>query len=106
MDKIGYVYIMANRRNGTLYTGVTCNIIQRVQQHREGLIPGFTLENGCKALVWHEAHGDIESAIRREKTIKKWQRQWKLDLIEAMNPDWRDLWPTLFGGEPGDALPR
>ncbi len=106
MDKTSYVYILTNRRNGTLYTGVTTNIIQRISQHRDGIFPGFTLEYGLKHLVWYEALGDIESAIAREKSIKRWQRAWKLTLIEAANPDWRDLWPTLFGGEASAPLPR
>ena len=106
MDKTSYVYILTNRRNGTLYTGVTSDLIRRISQHRDGTFPGFTKEHGLKHLVWHEAHPDIETAIRREKTLKRWQRAWKLALIEAQNPNWWDLWPTLFGDSPGAALPR
>ena len=84
-------YLLASRRNGTLYLGVTSNILQRVHQHREGLIPGFTREYGVKLLVWFEQHATMESAILREKRIKKWNRKWKLELIEQANPDWRDL---------------
>ena len=91
MDKTSYVYIMANHRNGTLYTGVTTDIVRRIDQHRGGVFPGFTLEHGIKTLLWYEALPDIETAIRREKAIKRWRREWKLALIEAHNPDWRDL---------------
>jgi len=106
MDKTSYVYILASHRNGTLYTGVTTDIVRSISQHRDGSFPGFTLEHGIKALVWYEALADIETAIRREKTIKRWRREWKLALIEAQNPDWQDLWPTLFGGGAGAALDR
>ncbi len=106
MHKTGYVYIVTNTRNGTLYTGVTSNIGGRIQQHREGLVPGFTADHDCKIVVWYEAHTDMAVAIRREKTIKRWRRDWKLALIEAGNPEWRDLWPTLFGGEAGPPARR
>jgi putative endonuclease len=106
MDKTSHVYIMADRRNGTLYTGVTTDIIKRISEHRDGLIPGFTRDYGLKTLVWFEALADIETAIAREKSIKRWRREWKLDLIETLNPDWRDLWPTLTGGDAGLPLPR
>jgi putative endonuclease len=85
------VYILASRRNGTLYTGVTSDPPGRIYQHRHGLVPGFTREYGVKLLVWFEQHATMESAIQREKRIKKWNRAWKLQLIEAANPDWRDL---------------
>jgi putative endonuclease len=85
------VYLLASRRNGTLYVGVTSNLPSRIFQHRSGLIPGFTREYGAKLLVWFEQHATMESAIIREKRIKKWNRAWKLELIEADNPDWRDL---------------
>ena len=91
----GYVYIMASKQNGTLYLGVTSNIEQRVFEHREGLIEGFTRRYGCKRLVWYEEHEDIGSAIQREKTLKHWYRKWKLKLIESMNPDWDDLYETF-----------
>ncbi len=90
------VYVMASRRNGTLYVGVTSNLSQRSYQHREGLIPGFTLRYGCKTLVWYEVHDDMANAIAREKQIKGGSRRKKLDLIEAMNPDWLDLFESLF----------
>ena len=89
------VYIMANRRNGTLYVGVTSNLAERVWQHRGGLTPGFTKRYGCQLLVWHERHERIDEAIRREKQIKGGSRAKKLALIEAMNPSWRDLYENL-----------
>lgn len=85
------VYILASQRNGTLYTGVTSNLIARTQQHRDGVVAGFTQEYGVKLLVWFELHDTMEAAITREKRIKKWMRAWKLELIEAVNPEWRDL---------------
>ena len=89
------VYIMASRRNGTLYTGVTSNLIQRAYQHRNGLVSGFTVRYGCKMLVWYELHEDMASAIAREKQIKAGSRRKKLALIEALNPTWRDLYERL-----------
>ena len=83
--------MLASQRNGTLYTGVTSNLLARIAQHREGAIPGFTRRYGVKRLVWFEQHATMESAILREKRIKKWERAWKLELIEAGNPDWHDL---------------
>ena len=93
------VYLLASRRNGTLYLGVTSNITQRIHQHREGLIPGFTREYGVKLLVWFEQHATMDAAIQREKRVKKWNRAWKLHLIEKDNPDWRDL-AEDFGFDP------
>jgi putative endonuclease len=92
-----FVYIMANRKHGTLYTGVTNDLLRRTSEHREGLVPGFTKTHGCKTLVWFEPHDDIEFAITREKRIKKWPRPWKDRLIEEQNPDWRDLWWEIIG---------
>ncbi|WP_333606318.1 GIY-YIG nuclease family protein [Novosphingobium sp.] len=85
------VYILASRKNGTLYTDVTSDLVKRLYEHRNGLIDGFTSDYGVKRLVWFEAHGEMDSAILREKRIKKWNRQWKIKLIEAGNPDWDDL---------------
>ncbi|MEQ1724645.1 MAG: GIY-YIG nuclease family protein [Sphingopyxis sp.] len=85
------VYLLASRRNGTLYIGVTSNLIQRIYQHRMGLFPGFTQKYAIKRLVWFEPHMTMEQAILREKRIKKWNRAWKLDLIEQQNDKWRDL---------------
>ena len=95
--KPGFVYLMASRLNGTLYLGVTSNLVQRAYQHREGLGEGFSKEHGCKLLVWFEAHDDLQDARLRELQIKKWKREWKLRLIERENPDWVDLYPSLFG---------
>ena len=86
------VYIMASQRNGTLYIGVTSDLVQRVWQHREGMVESFTRRYRVKWLVWYELHERMENAIAREKAIKKWNRAWKLRLIEAGNPEWRDLW--------------
>lgn len=96
MEKSGYVYIMASRRNGTIYLGVTSDLPGRAYQHRNGLIDGFTRKYGCKMLVWFEAHDDIQDARLRELQMKKWKRQWKLREIETMNPDWEDLFESLF----------
>ncbi|MFT3730150.1 MAG: GIY-YIG nuclease family protein [Hyphomicrobium sp.] len=90
-----FVYILASQRNGTLYVGVTNDLVRRVQEHREGLVPGFTKRYGVKALVYYEVHSDISEAILREKRIKRWLRPWKLQLIEANNPQWVDLWADL-----------
>ena len=95
LGKGGFVYILASRRNGTLYVGVTSDLVRRVFEHREGLISGFTQTYGVKSLVWYERHDDIESAIVRETRIKGWKRAWKLELIEAVNPEWYDLYVTL-----------
>ena len=95
MPKTYYVYIMASARNGTLYVGVTNNIGRRSWQHHEGLVDGFTKKYAVKLLVWYEPHHNIHAAIRRETLIKKWKRRWKLELIEKVNPDWRDLRLTL-----------
>jgi putative endonuclease len=96
MTKPGYVYIMASMRNGTIYIGVTSNLQQRVWQHREGLIEGFTKEKGCEMLVWYSAFDDIQDARRRELQMKEWKRLWKLRVIEEINPDWNDLYESLF----------
>jgi putative endonuclease len=89
------VYTMASRRNGTLYTGVTADLVQRVELHRSGAGRGFTSRYGVRLLVWYEEHGTMESAIQREKQIKEWPRAWKLRLIEAANPEWRDLYAEI-----------
>jgi putative endonuclease len=92
MEKTSYVYMMASGLNGTLYVGVTSDLAKRVWQHKEGLADGFTKRHAVKKLVWYEVHADIVEAIRREKRIKKWERRWKVGLIEASNPYWRDLY--------------
>jgi putative endonuclease len=91
MEKEPVVYMLASRRAGTLYVGVTSNLAGRLYQHRTGLIAGFTSRYGVHRLVWYELHDDMTAAIRREKQIKKWNRDWKLNLIEEANPDWSDL---------------
>ena len=90
-----YVYIMASQKNGMLYIGVTNDIIQRVWQHKNDLVPGFTQKYKVHRLVYYEVHSEIYAAITREKQMKKWNRQWKIDLIQADNPDWNDLYDSL-----------
>jgi putative endonuclease len=87
---------MTKQGNGTIYLGVTSNLVQRAYQHRNGLIEGFSKDNDCKMLVWYEAHDDLEEARRRERQMKKWKREWKLELIEKDNPQWKDLFNTLL----------
>jgi putative endonuclease len=89
------VYILASKRNGTLYIGVTSNLVQRIWQHRNDLTPGFTQKYQVHRLVYFEMHEDMEQAIIREKRLKKWNRSWKLKLVEAANPEWRDLWEQI-----------
>ncbi len=89
------VYILASQRNGALYVGVTSDLVQRIWQHKSDLVEGFTKKYGVHMLVWYEVHETMESAIAREKTIKGWRRKWKLDLIEATNPAWRDLYGDI-----------
>ena len=101
--KAGFVYIMASRKNGTIYTGVTSDLVKRVYEHREALVAGFTKRYGCKLLVWFENYDDLQEARRRELQIKEWKRAWKIRLIEEQNLDWNDLYPSLF--EPGCAGP-
>jgi len=95
--KSGFVYIMANRKKGTVYIGVTSNLAQRVYQHRNELIEGFTKTYGCKILVWFAAYDDLQNARHRELRMKKWKRSWKIRLIEEENPDWKDLWFEICG---------
>lgn len=89
------VYIMASHKHGTLYVGVTNNLIRRVYEHREGLIEGFTKRYGVKLLVYFEIHDSIEAAIHREKRMKQWRREQKINLIEKSNPHWQDLWSDI-----------
>jgi putative endonuclease len=96
MEKSGCVYIMANRRNGTLYIGVTSDLDKRAWEHREGLIGGFTRRYRCKLLVWYQAFDSLDEARRRELQMKEWRRAWKIELIEKLNPAWRDLCADLF----------
>jgi putative endonuclease len=99
------VYILASSRNGTLYIGVTSNLVQRAWQHRSLAVVGFTQRYGVKRLVHYEMHGDMEHAIEREKRLKKWNRAWKLRLIEERNPGWSDLWDEILGS-PGSPPAR
>ena len=89
------VYIMANKPNGTLYIGVTSDLIRRAWQHKSDLVPGFTKRYGTHTLVWYEVHETMESAITREKRLKEWKRAWKVELIEQGNPSWRDLYAHI-----------
>ena len=91
-----WVYILASQRNGTLYTGITNDLARRSWEHREGAPKGFTDKYGVTRLVWCEEHRYILNAIQREKNIKHWPRQWKINLIEAANPDWEDIYETLM----------
>lgn len=97
MPKDMYVYIMTNKRQGTIYIGVTNDLPLRVWQHRTHALAGFTDRYNLETLVWFEKHSEPTEAIRREKALKHWNRAWKLDLIERSNPDWRDLWPEICG---------
>ena len=97
MPKAYYVYMLASRRYGTIYTGVTSDIIKRTWQHKEGFVEGFTKEYSVKHLVWYEQHDDVQSAITREKQVKKWNRAWKIKLIQKNNPHWRDLYREVVG---------
>lgn len=90
------VYMMASGQHGTLYIGVTSNLLNRIAQHRAGEIEGFTKRYGLKRLVWFEEHDNIVTAIQREKSLKKYKREWKVNLIERESPKWADLYPTLF----------
>ena len=90
------VYLLASRRNGTLYVGVTSNLVKRIWEHKNNLVQGFTQKYGVHMLVWFELHETMESAIRREKAIKEWKRDWKLKLIEQQNPAWRDLYSEIL----------
>ncbi len=99
------VYIVASGRNGTLYIGVTSRLRMRIAEHKNGAFPGFSKKYGCTRLVWYESHGDMRAAIRREKNLKRWLRDWKLELIDEFNPDWRDLsedwWTPTAAGSSG-----
>ena len=101
----GCVYIMASQRNGTLYVGVTSDLQGRAYEHKHDHTPGFASKYGCKTLAWYERHDNIIEAIAREKQLKKFKRDWKLELIEAFNPEWDDLYETCFERDnPCDAI--
>jgi len=91
------VYILSNRKNGTLYIGVTSDLIKRIYEHKSHAVEGFTKRYGVDKLVYYELHNSIEEAILREKQLKKWRRAWKIELIESFNPEWKDLYTTLCG---------
>ena len=95
MSKLPCVYLLASKRNGTLYVGVTSDLVKRVWEHKNHLVDGFTKRYGVDRLVWYEVHDTMESAIQREKAIREWQRAWKLELIEEFNPDWKDLYDSV-----------
>lgn len=95
MPKQPCVYFLASKRNGTLYVGVTSDLVKRIWEHRNDVVAGFTKRYSVHALVYYEFHSDMTSAIVREKQIKKWNRAWKIDLIESGNPDWNDLWQDI-----------
>ena len=95
-----FLYILASKKHGTLYVGVPNDLQRRVQEHREGLVPGFTKKYQIKSLVYFEVYGDIIEAIAREKRVKRWLRRWKIELIEHRNPNWNDLWPELAADTP------
>jgi putative endonuclease len=96
MKKQPAVYILASKKNGTLYTGVTSDLIKRIWEHKNDLVEGFSKRYGVHNLVWYELHADMTSAIEKEKNIKEWKRKWKLNLIEKINPDWRDLYDDII----------
>ncbi len=95
MAKHFFVYLLASERNGTLYVGVTSDLVKRIWQHKEGCVESFTKKYGVKSLVWYEPHETADSAIAREKNIKRWTRAWKIELIEANNPYWNDLYSSI-----------
>jgi putative endonuclease len=95
MDRQFYVYVLASKRNGTLYIGVTSALVQRVWQHKTKAVEGFTTRYGVDQLVYFEAHADAVRAIAREKQLKKWRRAWKIELIQERNPEWRDLYAEI-----------
>jgi len=96
MERQPCVYILASKRNGTLYTGVTSSLVKRVWEHKNNVVGGFTKQYSIHTLVWYEVHETMESAIQREKNIKNWKRAWKIKMIEKMNPDWHDLSSDLL----------
>ncbi|MCP4727199.1 MAG: GIY-YIG nuclease family protein [bacterium] len=96
MEKRSFVYILASKRNGTLYIGVTADLKKRIYEHKQGGVSGFTKRYKVDKLVYYEEHNDINNAIRREKQMKKWNRKWKLRQIEEVNPDWKDLYYDLL----------
>jgi putative endonuclease len=96
VDKRPAVYILASKRNGALYIGVTSDLVKRVWEHNNNVVEGFTKRYNVHRLVWYELHENMDSAIQREKQLKEWRRQWKLELIEDANPNWLDLYPKII----------
>jgi len=96
VNKQPAVYILASKRNGTLYIGVTSDLVKRIWEHKNNMVEGFTKLYGVHQLVWYEVHESMESAIEREKRLKEWKRKWKLELIESSNPNWQDLFNTII----------
>ena len=96
MDKQPAVYILASKKNGTLYIGVTSDLVKRIWEHRNNMVEGFTKRYSVHHLVWYELHESMESAIQREKRLKEWKRAWKLELIEGTNPNWQDLYEKII----------
>jgi putative endonuclease len=96
MDRQFYVYLLASQAYGTLYTGITDDLIRRVWEHRNDVVPGSTREHRVHRLVWYEVHGSVREAITREKQIKKWNRDWKVNLIQRSNPGWEDLYDEII----------
>ncbi|GAB4538309.1 MAG: GIY-YIG nuclease family protein [Thermodesulfovibrionia bacterium] len=103
MEKVFYVYILASKRNGTLYIGVTSDLLKRIWEHKNKLVDGFTKRYNIDKLVYYEQFESVEAAIKREKRLKKYNRRWKLDLIESKNPEWKDLYEELISGFPSQA---
>ncbi|MDD5224111.1 MAG: GIY-YIG nuclease family protein [bacterium] len=96
MNKQPAVYILASKRNGTLYIGVNSDLVKRIWEHKNNVVEGFSKRYNVHRLVWYELHESMESAINREKQMKEWKRKWKLELIEGSNPDWQDLYPRIL----------
>lgn len=96
MERLPCVYLLASKRNGTLYTGVTSDLVKRIWEHKHHAVEGFTYKYNVNRLVWYEVHETMESAIQREKAIKNWKRCWKINVIETINPQWRDLYDDLL----------
>ncbi|KTD14049.1 endo/excinuclease [Legionella gratiana] len=95
MEKYSYVYIVTNQKDGTLYIGVTTNLVKRIWEHKNKFVDGFTKKYNCRYLVYYEQHFDVLEAIKREKRLKKYLRAWKIELIESVNPTWRDLYQDI-----------
>jgi putative endonuclease len=100
------IYILASRRHGTLYVGVTSHLVQRIWQHKNHVVQGFTADYNVHMLVYYELHAEMTAAIAREKQLKNWRRSWKIELIEKANPQWRDLWPSVLGALDSGSSPE